>query len=355
MVKTLMASYWCKRRSILKALSAMTMATQFPLPVIARGRDLLTRRSLEFLDNLTVAQKQQCHTRFATPERLAWHYTPRQRPGLPLKTMTPAQREQLWAILKAVLSNQGLRKTRAVIKIERILAELSGNFSFRDPENYAIVLFGDPGSNKPWSLRFEGHHLSLTFTIVPNQGIAVTPMFLGANPATVPSDHAHAGFQALGEEQDIAFRLINGLPEALQSQAVISSHSLGNIVTGPGREASLAAPKGLAVGAMPESQRNQALALIKEYVANVRSDLAHQQLKMLFQNGGQDALYLAWAGSLTPDRPHYFRLHGPTLIIEYDNTQNDANHIHSVWHDRINEFGQDLLSLHYATEHKLML
>jgi hypothetical protein len=180
--------------------------------------------------------------------------------------------------------------------------------------------------------------------------VAATPAFLGANPATVPSSHAQAGFKALGTEEANGFRLLNSLSEAQKATAMIASQSLGNILSGPGREASLKQREGLAFGAMTAAQRQQAMDLVETYVRNVRPDVAQTALDKLTA-AGVETIHFAWAGSQTPGRPHYYRVHGPTLLIEYDNTQNGANHVHSVWHDPTNSFGQDLLQAHYQEAH----
>jgi Protein of unknown function (DUF3500) len=164
-----------------------------PLRARAQLQEDMARRARELIEDLTDAQRRQVLYPFDADERHDWHYFPRSRPGVALRDMTAAQQEQVWALLGVGLSEQGLEKTRDVIQTEAILGELTGRRQYRDPENYAIVLFGDPTSVKPWSWRFEGHHLSLSFTVVPGHGVAVTPAFVGANPATVPKSHEHAG------------------------------------------------------------------------------------------------------------------------------------------------------------------
>jgi hypothetical protein len=338
------------RRHVLRMLSLTGISLLPPALSRAQPRDAMTRPALDVLASLSAAQRHQAVYPFEAEARRDWHYVPRQRPGVALGELQPAQHELVWALLHAGLSQQGVQKTRAVIATEAILGELSGSPGYRDPANYALVFFGDPASGQPWSWRFEGHHLSLTFTIVPGQGVAATPAFLGANPATVPAPHARAGFAALGTEEADGFRLLHSFSEAQKATALIQTQSFGNILSGPGRETSLQQRIGLALGAMTDAQRQQAMALVEAYVRNVRPDVAQTELGKLMA-AGIDTLHFAWAGSQTPQRPHYYRLHGPTLLIEYDNTQNGANHVHSVWHNPINSFGQDLLQAHYQEAH----
>jgi hypothetical protein len=310
----------------------------------------MIRPALDVLASLSAAQQRQAVYPFEAEARRAWHYVPRRRPGVTLGELQPTQHELVWALLRAGLSQQGVQKTQAVMATEAILGELSGSPGYRDPANYALVFFGNPASGQPWSWRFEGHHLSLTFTIVPGQGVAATPAFLGANPATAPASHAQAGFTALGTETADGFRLLQGLSAAQKATAILQAQSFGDILSGPGRETSLQQRVGLALGAMTATQREQAMALVATYVRNVRPDVAQAELDKLTA-AGIDTLHFAWAGSQTPQRPHYYRLHGPTLLIEYDNTQNGANHVHSVWHNPSNDFGQDLLRAHYQEAH----
>lgn len=312
--------------------------------------EAMARRAIAFVESLSAEQRRQAVYGFDADRRRDWHYVPRRRPGLPLRVMDAAQRERAWALVGAALSDTGCRKARGVVDLEAILGELTGEVERRDRLNYAVALFGDPGAAAPWSWRVEGHHLSLTFTIVPGEGIAATPAFFGANPNRVPDGHRHAGLRILPEEQDLAFALVQGLESAQRAAAVIADRSMGDILTGPGREQSLRTPTGLSLAAMTEAQRDGAMRLLGAYLGNMEQGVASRQWARI-REAGVGRLYFAWAGSLAPGRPHYYRLHGPTLVIEYDNTQNGANHAHSVWHDPQDAFGGDLLRRHHEDAH----
>lgn len=338
------------RRFVLRMFGLTGATLLHPARSQAQPQDAMAQPALDVLASFSAAQRRQAVHPFEAKARRDWHYVPRRRPGVTLGELQPTQHELVWALLRAGLSQQGVQKTRAVITTEGILGELTGSPGYRDPANYALVFFGDPVSGQPWSWRFEGHHLSLTFTIAPGQGVAVTPAFLGANPATVPASHAQAGFSALGTEGAAGFRLLHSLSATQQATALLQAHSFGDILSSPGRESSLQQPAGLALGAMTAPQRQQAMALIETYVRNARPNIAQTELDKL-TTAGIDTIHFAWAGSQTPQRPHYYRLHGPTLLIEYDNTQNGANHVHSIWHNPANSFGQDLLRAHYQEAH----
>ena len=340
------------RRTLLRRGAAFMLGGGLAAPAFARPRDPVAEAALNLLESLDEDGRATVQHAFDDPDRRDWHYTPRSRPGLPLGDMDAAQRERVFALLRTVLSEQGLRKVNGVIQLEGILRELSGIFgAFRDPGNYAVAIFGDPDGKAPWGWRFEGHHLSLTFTIVPGQGIAATPAFFGTNPAVVPPEHEHHGLRVLKQEHDLAFALVNGLTGTQRDAAILQPDSFGDILTGPGREDSLRQPQGLPLGRMTVDQRGAVLSLIESYIGNMRPAVAARELRDL-REAGLDRLHFAWAGSTTPDAAHYYRLHGPTAIIEYDNTQAGATHAHSVWHNPTNGFGADLLRRHHERDHR---
>jgi hypothetical protein len=220
----------------------------------------------------------------------------------------------------------------------------------RDPDNYAVSIFGAPGAEAPWGWRVEGHHLSLNFTLVPGRPVAVTPAFFGANPAHVRSG-PHQGFRALAQEQDLAFALVRSVEPRLHSRLVISGVTMGDIVSGPGRGQSLLVPSGVALSDLSAESQALAFRLIEVYAHNMRSEIAEHELRRI-REAGLGRVHFAWAGLMDPASPHYYRIHGPTVIIELDNTQNEANHIHSVWRDPRNDFGADLLRAHYERDHR---
>lgn len=313
--------------------------------------EAVTRAALDFVEGLSAEQRRRAVHGFEDGARRDWHYVPRTRPGLPLKAMTDTQRGRAWALVEAALSDSGVRKAHGVVDLEGILGELTGAVERRDPDNYAVALFGDPGSAAPWCWRVEGHHLSLTFTLVPGEGVAATPAFFGANPNQVPADHPHAGLRVLAQEQDLAFALMRGLDSQQRAAAVIAERTFGDILTGPGRERSLRAPAGLPLARMNEAQRDGVMRLLGEYLGNMEMELAETQFARV-REAGVERLHFAWAGSLHPGKPHYYRIHGPTAIVEYDNSRDEANHAHSVWHDPLDGFGHDPLRRHHEEAHR---
>ncbi len=341
------------RRRLLHGLAASAAAVALPRPSLAQvgdaARAAMAGAALAFLGALPAETRKRAVFALGDRERLNWHYVPRGREGVPFKAMPAPARAAAHELMKASLSAVGYGKAANIIQLEEVLRRIESFGLSRDPENYAFTVFGNPGASAPWAWRVEGHHLSLNFTLVPGQPVAMTPAFMGANPAEVPSG-PKKGQRALAAEQDLGRALAQSLTAAQRARTVIAAESLGDIVTGPGRADSLATPAGLPLADMTGDQLRLAAKLIEEYAHNMRSELAEQELRRMTE-AGSERVHFAWAGPLEPGRAHYYRLHGPTLLIEYDNTQNNANHIHSVWHDPRRDFGQDLLRAHYERGH----
>ena len=341
------------RRRLLHGLAATAAAGALPRRSLAQPSDAaraaMAGAALAFLGALPADARKRAVFAIGDRERLNWHYVPRGREGVPFKAMPAPARAAAHELMRASLSAVGYGKATNIIQLEDVLRRIESFGLSRDPENYAFTVFGNPGASAPWGWRVEGHHLSLNFTLVPGQPVALTPAFMGANPAEVPSG-PKKGQRALAAEQDLGRALAQSLTAAQRARSVIAAESLGDIVTGPGRADSLAAPAGLPLADMTGDQRSLAAKLIEEYARNMRSELAEQELRRMTE-AGSERVHFAWAGPLEPGRAHYYRLHGPTLLIEYDNTQNNANHIHSVWHDPRRDFGQDLLRAHYEHGH----
>ncbi|BDG04784.1 DUF3500 domain-containing protein [Anaeromyxobacter oryzae] len=302
--------------------------------------------AVAFLRSLTPEQRRRATFPIDGPERLDWHYVPRERPGLPLGEMDDDQRAAAHALLRSALSDAGYRKATDIMRLEEVLRAMERvRRSRRDPDNYAWSIFGDPEAESAWGWRVEGHHLSLNFTFADHSVLAVTPAFMGANPAKIPSGPL-ASLRVLGTQEDIAREVVRSLAGAQRERTIIAARSLGDIVSGPGRADMLRSPAGLPIGDMGAAQRAVAERLIEEFVANLRTELAEAQRDRI-REAGLGAIHFAWAGPVEPGHAHYFRLHGPRLLVEHDNTQNDANHVHSVWRDPGRDFALDVLGEHY--------
>jgi hypothetical protein len=341
------------RRQLLTGVAAAALSAT--MPTVAMGKppsaawSAVAEAAVAFLNALAPDKRQRAMVPFDSRERFNWHYVPRRREGLTLKDMNEAERAAAHRLLRSTLSEVGYRKAVDIMQLEEVLRQVEFFPFSRDPENYAFTVFTTTGAPFPLGWRVEGHHLSLNLTAVSREHGAVTPAFLGANPAEV-REGARKGMRVLAREQDLAFELAGGMDSDQRRRVVIATRSLGDIVSGPGRTDELKAPVGLPVAEMTPAQRDGVTRLIEVYARNMRAEFAEVQLRAIHEADVQKIAF-AWAGSLDAGQPHYYRLHGPTLLIEFDNTQNDANHIHSVWHDLKNDFGIDLLRAHYETGH----
>jgi hypothetical protein len=212
-------------------------------------------------------------------------------------------------------------------------------------EGYFFSVFGEPGDSGNWGWRVEGHHISLNFAVSGDSVLAVTPSFMGANPAEV-REGPRKGLRVLGTEEDLGRQLVKSLDEGQLKTALVSNVAPKEIITGNDRKARSLEPMGIAASALTQAQKDALLAVIREYVFRYRSEIADGDLQNI-RKAGDEKIHFAWAGGLDLGQPHYFRIQGPTFLMEYDNTQNNANHVHTVWRDLQNDFGGDLLREHY--------
>ena len=285
---------------------------------------------------------------FEDDERGNWNYKPAPRQGVPLRSMSPRQRRAAVALLESALSRQGAEKARGIMTLEAILGELEGREQddrTRDPEGYFFTLFGTLVPGQPWGWRIDGHHLSLTFTSVGSGLVAVTPSFMGANPAEVPHG-PRQGWRVLREEEDLARQLLHAFTPSQRELILLAPEAPPDIITGTSRDLQLDAPAGLPGAEMTEAQKESLLQLVAMFARRFREDLAEAHLQRACA-AGVERLHFAWAGGSRRGAGHYYRIQGPTLLIEYDNTQNNANHIHTVMRDPERDFGRDLLRRHY--------
>jgi hypothetical protein len=304
----------------------------------------------EFLASLPADLRADASFAADAKERREFHFVPRDRVGVSLLQLDGEQSERLGPLLASALSPEGLLVARGVIRHENLLRKMEteagvSNAARRDPGRYYTTIFGTPAAAAPWAWRFEGHHLSLSVTRLPGQPPAIGPFFVGANPAKVPAGQPNEGLRLLEAEEDLARELVRSLPEAQRKVAVIRDSAFSDILTGNDPSVSLAR-EGLAASAMSQAERDQLRRLIYVYFDRLHIDSALEAKRRL-DRAGFDKLHFAWAGSLELGEKHYYRVHGPTLLIEYDNTQNDANHIHTVYRDLDRDFGGDPLRAHY--------
>jgi Protein of unknown function (DUF3500) len=298
---------------------------------------------------LTDDQKKKAGYAFKDDQRYDWHFIPKARKGLPWKEMTPAQQALAHGLLASGMSSRGYIQAQTIMSLEAILKEIEGpnGAMVRDSELYYFTIFGTPGGKDPWGWRVEGHHLSLNFTVSGDKGAVGGPTFMGANPGEVRTG-PRKGLRALGHEEDLGRKLVKMLSDDQKKKAIISTDAPKDIISMVARKAKPIEGSGLLAADMTAEQKAVLADLVSLYAEKLRPEIASQDLAKIFK-AGVDKVGFVWAGGVEPGDPHYYRIQGPTFLLEYDNTQNNANHIHTVWRDFDGDFGEDLLKRHYAS------
>ncbi|HYG22337.1 MAG TPA: DUF3500 domain-containing protein [Verrucomicrobiae bacterium] len=301
--------------------------------------------AVRFLDALSPEQRDKACFDFKGEERFNWDFVPRGRKGIPFREMNTQQQQLGRALLRSGLSQQGYTKaTNIITVIEQVLREMENQSARRDPGLYCVTVFGSP-TNAAWGWRVEGHHLSLNFTVASNQVLAFSPSFFGSNPAEVPHG-PHKGFRTFAAEEDLGRELAMSFTPDQRKRAVISATAPREILTGSSRKASPLEPLGIAHAELTSEQRQLLEKLLREYVYRFKEEIADKEWARI-RAADLSKLHFAWAGPFEKGQGHYYRIQGTDFLVEYDNTQNQANHIHTVWRDFDNDFGLDLLRQHY--------
>ena len=326
----------------------------FTVPLFVRAqKDLVLTNARSFLSTLTPELKSRLQYPLDDAERYKWNFVPLERKGITFYDFSGKQRDAAMALLKSSLSEQGYQKATAIVNLENILkvVEKRGpDDHFRDPMNYHFWVFGTPDAKKPWAWRFEGHHVSLNFTLLNGEIVSSTPSFFGSNPGIVKEGESK-GMQVLKLETELGFEFVNSLSSSQRGIALISDKAPAEIITGNNRKAVPLTPEGISYKDMSKEQQTMFLKLLDVYVKNYAFGFSSRLMEKI-KKAGMDNLHFAWAGSLTPEAGHYYRIQGPMLLIEYDNTQNNANHVHTTIRDLNDDFAEDILREHYAKEHK---
>jgi hypothetical protein len=310
--------------------------------------DAMSAAAQAFAKSLDVEQSAAARFRFDDVERRNWHFVPRDRAGLGIGRLNDAQREALSKLVRTALSERGQRTVNEIVELEKVLYELESTpekpAAWRDATKYYVSIFGEPGE-PAWGWRLEGHHVSLNFT--SSDGTSFTPHFLGANPAS--SNHAGVARAPLGPEEQLARKFVRGLNEAERKRGVSETGVPADVLLQPGVSMPFDPSEGLRAGDLGAEARQRLRELLDTYLARFDGP-ALAAAKARVDEAGDELRFL-WIGGTEPGQPHYYRLHSPRFAIEYDNTQNSANHVHTVWRDFERDFG-DPLREHVRDEHK---
>jgi hypothetical protein len=314
-------------------------------PETSRLAGRMRDQALAFLGSLDADQLKDARPDFGSDDRFDWHYIPRARKGLPFARMTGPQRSFALGLLALALSERGYSKAEAIRQLELVLRVIEGGSKRRDPELYYFTIFGQPGPDAPWGFRYEGHHVSLNWTIIGDAAWSNTPQFFGANPAEV-LDGPAKGTRVLAAEEDLGRTLVHSLDRTQTKLAVISDDAPSDVISAASRRAAMLEDRGIGPGTLNATQEGVLMKIIEEHARAVCAPLAELRLERL-RNAGFARVRFAWMGGIERRQPHYYRVQGPTFLLEYDNTQNGANHVHVVFRDFNRDFGLDLLEEHY--------
>jgi hypothetical protein len=327
-----------------------------PMPPTSTVAGELAAAVRTWLDGLDERQRDRATFPFQTPERFVWAYTPGEREGLAIGEMRPDQRAAADAVVATAASARTTGEIAAVIALETVLGELERarrqpGWEQRDPERYWFAVFGEPGTTGPWSWRVGGHHVAIHVTISDGQVIGTTPSFLGANPAIVPSGPL-AGTRTLPGEEQLARELLAVLTPAERDIAIVEGTAPADILSGIGRHADVrSVPVGIRHADLAAQGQATLERLIRHYADRAKPDVADAAWDRIVAGGLGDVTF-AWSGPDERGRGHYYAIRGSGFIIEYDNTQNGANHVHAVWRELANDWGEDLLARHLSSRHE---
>jgi hypothetical protein len=346
------------KRTIVAALGcAALVATQTG----AESEDVALRMAsagTAFLSALDDGPRRSASFAFDDDERFDLRLAPFRLDGLKLSDMNPEQQLAARELLATGLSPRGLAVVETIMSLEDEVLELDARgwtprwvaAIIRDTEAYDFAVFGDPDPAAPWGLRIEGHHLSLNYTLVPGAVPAASPLFLGGQPREVPQDMARAGLRVLANEEDRARELLAALDPEQRERATLPFQPDRGAFAGAGRRVEVPELVGIARADLTPSQRVLLDALLDAYLSNLAEEIAAAKRGAL-DRAGRDAMTFGWAGSDVPGEPHYYRVQGPSFLLEFDNSEEAADHIHTLWRDTDGDFGLDLLAEHYAAEH----
>jgi Protein of unknown function (DUF3500) len=311
-------------------------------------RQAMAAAAADWLASLGPAQRAKaCYPFPADEERTTWYYTPTERGGLPLAEMGPVSQRLAHRLVASGLSDGGYATAATIMGLENVLDAREGwrrgydgravPHRGRDPQLYFVGVFGDPGAGS-WGWRVGGHHVALNYTVAEDGGVSASPLFLGANPATTRLVGPGV-LRPLAAEEDLGRELLDALAPDQLAAAVVSATAPGDILQRNRPRVRVGPAEGLAASRMLPQQRELLAGLLRQYLGRLPAPLAALQAERVLGER-LEAVHFAWAGSPEPGRPHYYRIQGPRLLVEYDNVQNGANHVHSVWRDPEGDFGQ---------------
>ncbi|MES2881181.1 MAG: DUF3500 domain-containing protein [Bacteroidota bacterium] len=338
-----------KNNKLLVVIIVIALVTIFSF---YKKKPVHANMAVDFIESLNAEQRKKILLPFYNLSGHNWHFFPASQSnpdGVAMKALDENQKQKLVGLLQAYLSTKGYDKTKNIMDLEYVLKELNPSQTNRIPENYFVSIYGTPHTDSAWGWSFQGHHLALNFTVVKNK-IAFAPFFFGTNPAEI-KEGPKKGTRVIKEEEEIAFELVNTFSKAQLQKAMIQQKAFDEIITVNATRVKALPQAGIAITDLTPYQKNILNKLIGAYLSSMPKELAAMRLKKM-EKEDLNAIYFGWAGAIKTGEGHYYRIQGKTFLVEFDNTQNNANHIHTVWRDFNGDFGRDLLNEHYKTAHQ---
>ena len=337
------------RRFALPVCIALSMCTL----LVARARDTtgsgkaMTVAAEAFLESLNPRQREQASFDFDDAERWNWHFIPRQRKGVPLGDLEGAPLRTAQQLLASGLSKAGYDQALNVMSLEELLYLLESGDRVerrarRDPRKYYFSIFGKPSDSRTWGWRCEGHHLSLNYVIADGRVVSTTPEFFGANPGSVDAGPGRQ-IRVLGPEEDLARQILKHCSDDQKAIAWIDKQAPADLRGGGAAQPDTTAPAGLKFSDMSDDQKRLLRELLSEYLKNMPVEVTAERQERINRSGVEN-IHFAWWGGPDLNQPHYYRVQGPSFLIEYNNTQNSANHVHSIWRNMSGDFGIPLVN-----------
>lgn len=318
-----------------------------PFSLVAQINHQNSSIAVKFMNSLDSLQRAKSVFDFEQMSRYEWHYFPASmvsKQGISIRDLGSVQKQNFYALLKTYLSDKGYTKANDIISYEDLLKQLEPNNPNRIPEYYFVAIYGNPATDSVWGWKFSGHHLALNFTIVNNQ-LSFAPFFFGVHPAEIKNG-PNKGKRVIKDEEDLGFEIVNSFSKEQKSKAIFQLKALAEIVTTNATQVAPLSPVGLLARDMTPQQKITLNKLIAAYLSSMPDEIAEIRMRRISTEDMNEVRF-GWAGGLMPGEPHYYRIQGKTFLIELDNTQHNANHIHTVWRDFNGDFGADLLKEHY--------
>lgn len=338
-----------KNNTLLVVIIVIALVTTFSF---YKKEPVHANKAVDFIQSLNAEQKKKVLFPFYRLSGHSWHFFPasQSKPdGFAMKDLDENQKQKLLALLQAYLSTKGYAKTKNIMDLEYVLKELNPTQTSRIPENYFVAIYGTPHTDSAWGWSFHGHHVALNFTVVKNK-IAFAPFFFGTNPAEI-KEGPKKGTRVIKEEEEIAFELVNSFSKEQLQKAMIQQKAFDEIITLNATRVEALPQTGICITELTSPQKSILNKLIGAYLSAMPPQLAAMRINKM-EKEDLNAIYFGWAGATKKGEGHYYRIQGKTFLIEFDNTQTNANHIHTVWREFNGDFGRDLLTEHHKTAHQ---